>query len=57
MQILNLLGNPVSEELGDNTKKEVWMRYRHYTKINKNEVSNEDKEEFYKEYKDRLAEQ
>lgn len=30
VQILNLLGNPLSEEMGDNVKKEIWMRFRHY---------------------------
>ena len=33
------------------------MRYRHYERVNKSEVGAEDKLEFDKEYKDRLAEQ
>lgn len=49
--IINLLANPISEELGDNAKKEIWMKYRQYQKINKSEVTAEEKEEFDKEYK------
>lgn len=49
--IINLLANPISEELGDNTKKEIWMKFRQYQKINKSEVTVEEKEEFDKEYK------
>lgn len=37
--ILNLLANPISEELGDNAKKEIWMKFRNYQKINKVEVT------------------
>jgi hypothetical protein len=33
------------------------MRYRHYERINKSEVGAEEKQDFDKEYKDRLAEQ
>jgi hypothetical protein len=43
-----LLGNPVSEEMGDNTKKEVWMKFRQYQKINKSEMTAEEREEFDK---------
>lgn len=57
VKILNILSNPASEELGDNTKKEVWMKYRQYSKINKSEVTAEEKEEFDKEHKERIAEQ
>ena len=32
------------------------MRYRNYEKINKGEVTGEEKEEFAKEWKERLAE-
>lgn len=49
--IINLLANPISEELADNTKKEVWMKFRQYQKINKSEVTAEEKDEFDKEYK------
>jgi len=42
--------------LGDNAKKEIYMRYRNYEKINKGEVTGEEKEEFAKEWKERLAE-
>lgn len=55
--VINLLANPISEELGDNAKKEIWMKYRQYQKINKSEVTAEEKEEFDKEYKERIAEQ
>ncbi len=55
MSILNLIGNPLSEELGDNTKKEVWMLYRQFERINKQELTAEDKTEFDREYKERLA--
>lgn len=57
VETLSLLANPVSEELGDNTKKEVWMKFRHYRKINKSEVTPEEREEFEKEYRERVAEQ
>jgi hypothetical protein len=30
--------------LGDNAKKEVWMKYRNYQKINKSEVLAEERE-------------
>lgn len=40
---LNLLANPLSEELGDNTKKEIWMKYRQYQRVNKSEVTGEEK--------------
>jgi hypothetical protein len=33
------------------------MRFRQYERINKSEVGGEEKQEFDKEYKDRLAEQ
>jgi hypothetical protein len=46
--ILNLLANPLSEELGDNTKKEIWMKFRQYQKINKSEVTAEERDEFDK---------
>lgn len=55
--IINLLANPISEELADNTKKEVWMKFRQYQKVNKSDVTVEEKEEFDKEYKERIAEQ
>jgi hypothetical protein len=55
--IINLLANPISDELADNTKKEVWMKFRQYQKVNKSEVTVEEKEEFDKEYKERIAEQ
>jgi len=55
VSILNLIGNPLSEELGDNAKKEVWMLYRHFERINKQELTAEDKTEFDREYKERLA--
>ena len=57
VKILNLLANPVSEELGDNTKKEVWMKYRQYDRINKSDMTPEERDEFDKEYKERIAEQ
>jgi Leucine-rich repeat (LRR) protein len=57
VSVLNLLANPVSEEMGDNTKKEVWMKYRQYQRVNKSDVTPEEKEEFDKEYKERVAEQ
>ena len=41
VKIINLIGNPVSEEMGDNTKKEVWMRFRNFEKINKSEMTSE----------------
>ena len=55
VKFLNLLANPLSEELADNTKKEVWMKFRQYEKINKSEVTAEEKDEFDKEYKERIA--
>lgn len=57
VQILNLLATPLEGELADNTKKEIWMKFRHYQKINKQQITGEEKEEFDKQYKDRLAEQ
>jgi Leucine-rich repeat (LRR) protein len=57
VKVLNLLANPVSDEFGDNTKKEVWMKYRQYQRINKNDMTAEDQDEFDKEYKERIAEQ
>lgn len=57
VKILNLLANPLSEELGDNTKKEVWMKYRQYERINKGDMTPEEKDEFDKECKERIAEQ
>ena len=48
VKVINLLGNPVSEEMGDNTKKEVWMKFRQYQKINKSEMTAEEREEFDK---------
>lgn len=33
---INLVANPVEAELADNTKKEVWMRFRNFTRVNKN---------------------
>lgn len=42
-------------ELADNTKKEVWMLYRHYTKINKSEVTAEERQQFDADYKEILA--
>lgn len=55
VKVLNLLANPISEELGDNAKKEVWMKYRQYNRINKSDVTPEEREEFDKEFKERLA--
>jgi hypothetical protein len=57
IKTINLIANPLEAELADNTKKEVWMKFRNFTRINKNEVTAEEKEEFDKEYRDRLAEQ
>lgn len=52
---INLLANPIETELADNTKKEVWMRFRNFTRVNKNEITPEEQEDWDKEYKDRLA--
>lgn len=52
---INLIGNPVEAELADNVKKEVWMKFRNFARINKNEVTSEEREEFDKEYRERLA--
>ena len=41
VKVLNLLGTPLEGELADNTKKEIWMRFRHYEKINKVEITGE----------------
>lgn len=54
--ILNLIGNPLAEELGDNLRKEVWMQYRQFDRINKQEMTAEDRTDFDREYKERLAE-
>ena len=54
---LNLLGNPLSEELGDNVRKEIWMIHRHYARINKTDIEPDDKTDFDREYRDRLEEQ
>jgi hypothetical protein len=31
---INLEENPISEELADNLKKELWMKYRNYQIVN-----------------------
>ena len=44
IKTINLIANPIEAELADNTKKEVWMRFRNFARINKNEVTAEEKE-------------
>ena len=34
-EILNLIGTPLEGEMADNVKKEVWMKFRNYKKVNK----------------------
>ena len=43
VKILNLLGTPLEAEMADNTKKEIWMKFRHFERINKNDVTSEEK--------------
>ena len=41
IKTINLIANPLEAELADNTKKEVWMKFRNFARINKNEVTAE----------------
>ena len=44
VEYLNLLATPLEGELADNTKKEVWIKFRHYNRVNKQDVTGEEKE-------------
>ena len=48
--------NPISEELGQNFKKEACYLVPHLTKINKSEVTIEERVAFEKEMLEKLAE-
>lgn len=53
---INLLQNPVTDELGENLKKEAAYLLPHLTKVNKSEVTIEERVAFEKEMLEKLAE-
>lgn len=50
---VNLLANPLSDELGENTKKEIFFALPHFIKINKSELDLKEKAEFEQEWKEK----
>ena len=53
---VNILQNPITDELGENLKKEACYLVPHLTKINKSEITIEQRVAFEKEMLEKLAE-
>lgn len=53
---LNIMANPLTEELGENLKKEVIWVLPHFIKLNKSEVTIQERLEFEKEWQEKEAE-
>ena len=54
---INILANPLTDELGENLKKEIIYVLPHFTKINKSPVSEEDRITFEKERLEKIAQE
>ena len=54
---VNLLANPVTDELGENLKKEIIWQYPRFTKSNKSPVTEEERIGFEKERLEKIAQE
>jgi len=57
MLSLTAHGNPISDEMGDSIKKEIIMMIPALTRINKDEVTSEERDDALKELKERIEEE
>ncbi|XP_051912291.1 leucine-rich repeat-containing protein 23-like [Hippocampus zosterae] len=53
---VNLQGNPFNEELGEAARKEVILRFPAFRRVNKADVTREEREEWIREWKEKEAE-